>query len=109
VAFSRAMPWTINISHNLRRYRTDRKADQSLRWSLTFNPTPKWHLIYRSSYNFRSRGLQGQSFTLNRDLHCWQANLSLITLSNGRFEFVFSTYLRNNPAIRVPDVRRASN
>jgi len=109
MAFSRAMPWTINISHNLRRYRTGRKADQSLRWSFTFNPTPKWHLIYRSSFNFRSRGLQGQSFTLNRDLHCWQANLSLITLSNGRFEFVFSTYLRNNPAIRVPDVRRASN
>jgi len=109
VAFSRAMPWTINISHNLRRYRTDRKPDQSLRWSFTFNPTPNWHLIYRSSFNFRSRGLQGQSFILNRDLHCWQADLSLVTLTNGRFEFVFSTYLRNSPAIRVPDVRRASN
>ncbi|MBN2287992.1 MAG: LPS-assembly protein LptD [Candidatus Glassbacteria bacterium] len=109
LAFSRAMPWTVNLSHNLNRRRDADKASQSLRWSFTFNPTPNWHLVYSSSYNFSDRGLQGQTFILNRDLHCWQANLSLITLPGGRFEFTFSTYLRANPAIRVPDVRRASN
>jgi len=109
LAFSRAMPWTINLSHNLSRTRGAAKPNESLRWSFTFNPTPLWHLVYSSSYNFRSRGLQGQRFVLNRDLHCWRANLSLVTLNTGRFEFVFSTYLLNTPAIRVPDVRRASN
>ncbi|HUU27005.1 MAG TPA: putative LPS assembly protein LptD [archaeon] len=109
LAFSRSMPWSINLSHNLSRIRGGDKATQSLRWSLTFNPTPEWHLIYSSSYNFSGRGLQGQTFMLNRDLHCWQANLSFVTLPGGRFEFVFSTYLRANQAIRVPDVRRASN
>ena len=109
MAFSRAMPWSVNISHNLNRRRNVDKASQSLRWSFTFNPTDNWHLVYSSSYNFSDRGLQGQTFLLNRDLHCWQASLSLITLPGGRFEFTFSTYLRANPAIRVPDVRRASN
>jgi LptD protein len=110
MAYGRAMPWSVNLSHNLNRYRDpERKASQSMRWSFTFNPTPSWHLVYSSSYNFSERGLQGQTFMLNRDLHCWQANLSLITLPGGRFEFMFSTYLKANPAIRVPDVRRASN
>ncbi|MFH1071268.1 MAG: hypothetical protein V1794_16745, partial [Candidatus Glassbacteria bacterium] len=109
LAFSRAMPWSVNISHNLSRTRGAKTSNQSLRWSFTFNPTPSWHLVYSSSYNFNARGLQNQSFILNRDLHCWRANLSLVTLSNGRFEFVFSTFLMANPAIRVPDVRRASN
>ncbi len=109
LAFSRAMPWSVNISHNLNRARLAAKNSQSLRWSVTFNPTAKWHLVYSSSFNFNARGLQGQRFILNRDLHCWRANLSLITLTNGRFEFMFSTYLLANPAIRVPDVRRSSN
>ncbi|MBW7995759.1 MAG: LPS-assembly protein LptD [Candidatus Glassbacteria bacterium] len=109
LAFSRAMPWSVNISHNLSRSRSAARNNQSIRWSFTFNPTAKWHLVYSSSFNFNARGLQGQRFILNRDLHCWRANLSLITLTNGRFEFVFSTYLLANPAIRVPDVRRASN
>jgi hypothetical protein len=109
LAFSRAMPWSVNISHNLSRVRGAEKNNQSIRWSFTFNPTAKWHLVYSSSFNFNSRGLQGQRFILNRDLHCWRANLSLITLSNGRFEFMFSTFLLANPAIRVPDVRRSSN
>ncbi|HLA39988.1 MAG TPA: hypothetical protein VJ417_08325, partial [Candidatus Glassbacteria bacterium] len=109
LAFSRAMPWSVNISHNLGRTRGLKNNNQSLRWSFTFNPSHQWHLVYSSSYNFNARGLQNQSFILNRDLHCWRANLSLVTLSNGRFEFVFSTYLLANPAIRVPDVRRASN
>ena len=109
LAFSRAMPWSVNFSHNLSRRRNADRATQSLRWSFTFNPTDNWHLIYTSSYNFSDRGLQGQTFLLNRDLHCWQASLSLITLPGGRFEFTFSTYLRANPAIRVPDIRRASN
>jgi len=109
LAFSRAMPWSVNLSHNLNRRRSADRATQSLRWSFTFNPTENWHLVYSSSYNFSDRGLQGQTFILNRDLHCWQANLSLITLPGGRFEFTFSTFLRANPAIRVPDVRRASN
>ncbi|MFC1544538.1 LPS-assembly protein LptD [Gemmatimonadota bacterium] len=109
LSFSRAMPWSVNISHNLSRARAAAQNNQSIRWSFTFNPTAKWHLVYSSSYNFNSRGLQGQRFILNRDLHCWRANLSLITLTNGRFEFMFSTYLLANPAIRVPDVRRSSN
>lgn len=109
LAFSRAMPWSVNISHNLNRTRAAERNNQSLRWSFTFNPTTNWHLVYSSSFNFNSRGLQGQRFILNRDLHCWRANLSLITLTNGRFEFVFSTFLLANPAIRVPDVRRSSN
>ncbi|MEA2062547.1 MAG: putative LPS assembly protein LptD, partial [Gemmatimonadota bacterium] len=109
LAFSRAMPWSINLSHNLTRTRSSSRSSQSLRWSITFNPTDNWHLVYSSSYNFNDRGIQGQTFMLNRDLHCWQANLSLITLPGGRFEFTFSTFLRANPAIRVPDVRRASN
>jgi len=109
LATSRAMPWSVNLSHNLSRTRGSDQSNQSLRWSFTFNPTDKWHLVYSSSFNFNSRGLQGQRFMLNRDLHCWKANLSLITLTNGRFEFVFSTFLLANPAIRVPDVRRSSN
>ncbi len=108
LAFSRAMPWSVNLSHNLSRVREGRTT-QSLRWSFTFNPTPSWHLVYSSSYNFAGHGLQGQTFILNRDLHCWQADLSLITLPGGRFEFVFSSYVIGNNALRVPDIRRASN
>jgi len=109
MSYARSMPWTVNLSHSLARTRGGLNNNQSLRWSLTFNPTRDWHLVYSSSYNFSRSGLQGQTFILSRDLHCWQANLSLITLPGGRFEFTFSTFVKANPAIRMPDVRRASN
>lgn len=109
MAFARSMPWTVNLSHNLNRARGAETSNQSLRWSLTFNPTRNWHLIYSSNYNFSRSGLQGQTFILSRDLHCWQANLNLVTLPGGRFEFSFTSFVKANSAIRVPDVRRASN
>lgn len=109
LAYARSMPWSLNLSHNLNRYRNGADASQSLRWSLTFNPTRNWHLVYSSSFNFSESGLQSQTFMINREIRCWQANVSLITLPGGRFEFTFSTFLRSQPAIRVPDVRSASN
>lgn len=109
MSYARSMPWSVNLSHTLNRVRGGQSNNQNLRWSLTFNPTRDWHLVYSSSYNFSRSGLQGQTFILSRDLHCWQANLSLITLPGGRFEFTFSTFVKANPAIRMPDVRRASN
>ena len=109
LSYSRSMPWSLNLSHNLNRYRNGTDPSQSLRWSLTFNPTRNWHLVYSSSFNFSESGLQSQTFMINREIRCWQANISLITLPGGRFEFTFSTFLRSQPAIRVPDVRSASN
>jgi hypothetical protein len=43
-----------------------------------FNLTKKWKIQYNSGYNFEQKTFTAPRFTIYRDLHCWQMNLTWV-------------------------------
>lgn len=98
-------PWNFNMTYTLNRTREglDRHF---LRGSLAFNPTPRWRLNYHASYDISDGEFRSQTIGLQRDLHHWRANLSIVILPENRFAFNFSLFLLEEPSIRLPLTRR---
>jgi lipopolysaccharide assembly outer membrane protein LptD (OstA) len=73
--------------------RYERKGGNQLTASLNWRLNPKWKFSFYQRYNFKAyadstsafikRGSLEQEFTLSRDLHCWEVDL---TLNNKRNE-----------------------
>jgi len=76
------IPWNFTFS-----YRFDySKAPTALVSTLTntlnfngdFNVTPLWKVQFTSGYDFQSKGLSPTSFSIYRDLHCWDMSIHWI-------------------------------
>ncbi len=69
------IPWKISFTYGITA--TDREvSSHGLTFSGYVDLTPKWHIGYRSGYDFKGKGLTNTSFTINRDLDSWTMNFS---------------------------------
>jgi lipopolysaccharide assembly outer membrane protein LptD (OstA) len=75
------VPWTLNLSYNLSYSRSGRGA-ANVSSTMNFNGdvqlTKKWKVGMQSGYDFKQKALSFTQFTIYRDLHCWQMNVSWI-------------------------------
>ena len=81
------IPWNLRISYNVdyaHRVNTKSTITQSMRFSGDFSLSEKWKITYNSGYDFQAKDLTQTSFTIARDLHCWQINLSWVPF--GKFQ-----------------------
>lgn len=88
-----ALPWTLNVSYNLRYARSDFDKQrlefnydfiQNLSLSGSLTMTPKWTMNASTSYDFETKKLATMNCTVTRDLHCWQMSASFIPI--GRYK-----------------------
>ena len=81
------IPWNLRISYNVdyaHPVNTKSTITQSMRFSGDFSLSEKWKITYNSGYDFQAKDLTQTSFTIARDLHCWQINLSWVPF--GKFQ-----------------------
>ncbi len=77
------IPWnfsfaySFNYNNPLGRPET-RSITNTLNFSGDFNLTPKWKIQYTSGYDFKAKNLSQTSFSIYRDLHCWDMSASWI-------------------------------
>jgi lipopolysaccharide assembly outer membrane protein LptD (OstA) len=82
------IPWSINLSYNFN-YTTHiaylnyekiptNKIVQTLGFSGQVNITPKWKVTFRSGWDFTSNKVSLTSFSIYRDLHCWEMRFNVI-------------------------------
>ena len=62
--------------------RYERKGKNEVTWGLKYQLSPKWKFGIYQRYNFKKstsleRGSQEQEYTLTRDLHCWDLDITL--------------------------------
>ncbi len=108
------IPWSINLSYSLlfsnqfqqgvgfKGYTT-----QSLNFSGTLNITPKWQMAITGYYNIALGQLNPLSFSLSRDLHCWQMSVNAAPLGINRY---FSISLSpKSPILRDLKVDKTEN
>jgi len=84
-----ALPWTLNVSYNLRYARSDFDKQrmefnydfiQNLSLSGSLTLTPKWTMNASTSYDFKTQRLATMNCSVTRDLHCWQMSGSFIPI-----------------------------
>jgi hypothetical protein len=80
--------WNFSFSYNLR-YNDNRdfimnRMNHTLVQTLGFNGdvniTPKWKVNFNSGYDFQSNKLSYTSFSVYRDLHCWEMRFNWIPM-----------------------------
>jgi hypothetical protein len=75
------VPWSLSVNYNLS-YNRQGFQPGSVVQTLSFNGdvslTQKWKIQFNSGYDFVERALSFTQFTITRDLHCWDMNISWI-------------------------------
>ncbi|HUP18898.1 MAG TPA: putative LPS assembly protein LptD [Gemmatimonadota bacterium] len=98
-------PWSLSLTHSWSRQRDGVGNRQSLGIGTQFLPSPHWSLNYRTNYDITEGNLQGQTLSLVRDLHDWQATLGVSVFPSepqDRVLISFSVYLRDVPELDIP-------
>ena len=71
--------WNSNISISYTYSATDPSKPKKTFWAnttSTFNVTSKWRVSYRARFDLIQRDLVSHSFSIYRDLHCWELSLN---------------------------------
>ncbi|HWZ21132.1 MAG TPA: putative LPS assembly protein LptD, partial [Cytophagaceae bacterium] len=74
------VPWSLVLSFTYNYTHTglmDPVINEALAASGDISLTPKWKIVYSTGYNFRDHAITYSNFTISRDLHCWQMNMTL--------------------------------
>ncbi len=98
-------PWSLSLTHSWGRSRSGEGNRQSLGIGASLLPSSHWSLNYRTNYDITVGQLQGQTLALVRNLHDWQASLSVNLFPSepqNRVLIAFSVYLRDVPDLEVP-------
>jgi lipopolysaccharide assembly outer membrane protein LptD (OstA) len=74
------IPWNITASYSFQYSNNGFRRDivNSLNFNGDFSVTPKWKVSYTSGWDFRANTLTTTSFSINRDLHCWDLAMSWV-------------------------------
>jgi hypothetical protein len=62
------------------------------------NPSRNWRVDYSWQYDFISRRMISQHYTVKRDLHCWEMQFTR-SLSGGASEYYFKINVKNLPEV----------
>ncbi len=75
------VPWSLSVNYNLS-YSRQGFQPGSIVQTLSFNGdvsiTQKWKVQFNSGYDFTEKAVSFTQFTITRDLHCWDMNISWI-------------------------------
>ncbi len=74
------VPWNLSLRYNLNYTKTyssaSPKGKGDIRQILSINGdlslTPKWKISFQSGYDFKANEVTSTSFSITRDLHCWE-------------------------------------
>ncbi|MBX7240160.1 MAG: hypothetical protein K1X92_00330 [Bacteroidia bacterium] len=87
------IPWSLSLTYNLTYINSgnlDPVLNNVLNFRSDFNLTEKWKIGLNSGYDFTNNQIaENTSFSLYRDLHCWEMSFNWNPL--GRFQSYFLT------------------
>jgi len=76
--------------------------------NLSFSPSRKFSVSYYCYYDIVDKDLVDQRILINRDLHCWEANISWIP-SGYREGFYFKVNIKDLPDVKIEQRRGSSS
>ena len=91
------LPWSIRGGFSYSKQKGLRPAS-TLNFGGQIAITANWSLTYNASYDVEGRQIQGQNYTLKRDLHCWEMSISRQQLGT-QWEYYFRISLKAHPEL----------
>ena len=89
--------WDANISYSLARMRGVEGGDnQMIQGTLNFQPTEKWSVRWRTSYDVVTGAFNDHMISLQRQMHRWEADFSFRQTATGNWTFLFEVALSDN-------------
>jgi lipopolysaccharide assembly outer membrane protein LptD (OstA) len=72
------IPWNFSFYYNFNYSNNGLESDivQTLNANGDFSLTPKWKVQFTSGYDFRQQKISATSFSIYRDLHCWDLSIN---------------------------------
>ncbi len=74
------IPWNLSFYYNFNYSNSgiNKQLVQTLNANGDFNLTPKWKVQFNTGYDFRNNAISLTSFSIYRDLHCWDMSVRWI-------------------------------
>jgi len=94
------LPLRMVLSHYYRHGLDDTESISKFRLSASLDLTPGWSLEYSAYYDAMSENFISQSYTLRRDLHCWEA-VFVRHISDVDSGFYFKINIVDVPDIKI--------
>jgi hypothetical protein len=84
------LPWksTVGVVLNYTNSGLVRDTTVSLNLTGDFNLTPHWKIGYTSGYDFMEQDFSYTSFSIYRDLHCWELSMTWIPFGDRKSYFL---------------------
>jgi hypothetical protein len=105
------IPWSISLSYSFLLSKQFKfgtgfqtTTTQSINFNGTVNITPKWQMALNGFYNIALGQLNPLSFSLSRDLHCWQMSITGTPL--GLYRYFSISISPKSPILRDLKVNR---
>ncbi|MFC5285275.1 putative LPS assembly protein LptD [Pedobacter alpinus] len=75
-----SIPWNLSFFYNFNYSNSGltKALIQTLSANGDFNLTPKWKVQFNTGYDFNNKAISLTSFSIYRDLHCWDMSVSWI-------------------------------
>jgi lipopolysaccharide assembly outer membrane protein LptD (OstA) len=91
------LPWSLNLGLSYSKSASG-TVNSTLRVGWDVQLTDRWRIDYSTIYDVEGRSLEGQSFGIVRDLHCWEMSLARQQLGD-EWEFYFRISLKAHPEL----------
>lgn len=79
-----SIPWNFGFNYSI--HYTNNGVQKNVTQSVSFNGsvtlTPKWGITFNGGYDLVNNELTPGTFTLTRDLHCWQFNFNWVPIGH---------------------------
>lgn len=100
--------WNASFTYSLARNPGVMTAgNQMLQANLSIQPTDKWSMNWRTSYDVGAGVFNDHVISLKRDLHRWEADFSFQQTATGNWSFVFEVALSDNRDLHFDYEQRA--
>jgi len=75
-----SVPWSFNFNYSFTYSKEALKGNvvNSLNFNGDFSVTPKWKVSYTSGWDFEAKNFTMTSFSIFRDLHCWDMSFTWV-------------------------------
>lgn len=92
-----SIPWNLSFDYYIQYQNTGLRKNitQTLGFNGSVTLTPKWGVSFSSGYDFEDKKLTPTTFSINRDLHCWQMSFSWVP-SGFRKSWSFNIHIKSS-------------
>jgi lipopolysaccharide export system protein LptA len=105
------IPWGLNLGfvYSIRKQGLEEKIEnQAITATGDLSLTPQWKIVYSSGYNFKDEAITTSNFTISRDLHCWQMNMTVTIAPNTGYRTFLFTINAKSPLLQTLKMNKRS-